>query len=114
MLLTHGARSVLRAATVAREVGRSVDGLRTWAMAEQGRINHNKAACALANNMARICYATLRDQRLMANRRDWRRRFSASRLRWRPDQPTFKPVFKERQNMFALPAALCSTSPRVL
>lgn len=61
MLLTHGARSVLRAATVAREVGRSVDGLRTWAMAVQGRTNHNKAACALANKMARICYATLRD-----------------------------------------------------
>lgn len=61
MLLTHGARSVLRAATVAREVGRSVDGLRSWAMAVQGRTNHNKAACALANKMARICYATLRD-----------------------------------------------------
>lgn len=61
MLLTHGARSVLRAATVAREVGRAVDGLRTWAMAVQGRTNHNKAACALANKMARICYATLRD-----------------------------------------------------
>ncbi len=61
MLLTHGARSVLRAATVARNVGRSVDGLRTWAMAVQGRTNHNKAACALANKMARICYATLRD-----------------------------------------------------
>lgn len=61
MLLTHGARSVLRAASVAREVGRSVDGLRTWAMAVQGRTNHNKGACALANKMARICYATLRD-----------------------------------------------------
>lgn len=61
MLLTHGARSVLRAATVAREVGRSMDGLRTWALTVQGRTNHNKAACALANKMARICYATLRD-----------------------------------------------------
>ncbi|MCX7176488.1 MAG: IS110 family transposase [Proteobacteria bacterium] len=61
MLLTHGARSVLRAASTAREVGRSLDGLRTWAMAVQGRTNHNKAACALANKMARVCYATLRD-----------------------------------------------------
>ena len=61
MLLTHGARSVLRAAIVARDVGKSVDGLRTWAMAVQGRTNHNKAACALANKMARICYATLSD-----------------------------------------------------
>lgn len=48
-------------ATVAREVGRSIDGLRTWAITVQGRTNHNKAACALANKMARICYATLRD-----------------------------------------------------
>lgn len=24
--------------------------------------NHNKAACALANKLARICYATLRDK----------------------------------------------------
>jgi len=61
MLLTHGARSVLRAATVARRAGRSVDGLRTWATAVEGRSNHNKAACALANKLARICYATLRD-----------------------------------------------------
>jgi transposase len=28
----------------------------------QSRTNHNKAACALANKLARICYATLRDQ----------------------------------------------------
>jgi transposase len=31
MLLTHGARSVLRAATVARRAGRDLDRLRTWA-----------------------------------------------------------------------------------
>ncbi len=61
MLLTHGARSVLRAASVAKQAGRPVDGLRDWALAVQGRSNHNKAACALANKMARICYATLRD-----------------------------------------------------
>ena len=28
----------------------------------QSRSNHNKAACALANKLARICYATLRDK----------------------------------------------------
>jgi transposase len=27
-----------------------------------GQRNHNKAACALANKLARICYATLRDK----------------------------------------------------
>jgi transposase len=61
MLLTHGARSVLRAASVAAKAGRTMDGLRHWALAVQGRSNHNKATCALANKLARICYATLRD-----------------------------------------------------
>jgi transposase len=61
MLLTHGARSVLRAASVARHAGRTIDALRHWALAVQGRSNHNKATCALANKLARICYATLRD-----------------------------------------------------
>ena len=64
MLLTHGARSVLRAATVAdaRRDDPSI-GLRHWALAVQSRTNHNKATCALANKLARICYAALRDQR---------------------------------------------------
>ena len=62
MLLTHGARSVLRAAKVAQCAGREVCGVRRWALDVQNRSNHNKAACALANMMARICYATLRDK----------------------------------------------------
>ena len=62
MLLTHGARSVLRAAAVARDKGREVRGVRSWALDVQSRSNHNKAACALANKLARICYATLRDK----------------------------------------------------
>lgn len=61
MLLTHGARSVLRAATVAIEKGKVLSGVRHWALAVQARSNHNKATCALANKLARICYATLRD-----------------------------------------------------
>ncbi|MEC4717688.1 transposase [Noviherbaspirillum sp. CPCC 100848] len=61
MLLTHGARSVLRAASIAVKAGRQIDGLRTWALGVQSRANHDKAACALANKPARICYATLRD-----------------------------------------------------
>jgi transposase len=61
MLLTHGARSVLRAASVAHSAGRQLDALRRWGLIVQGRTNHNKAACALANKLARICYATLRD-----------------------------------------------------
>jgi transposase len=61
MLLTHGARSVLRAASVAAHAGKNVDGLRQWALGVQRRSNHNEATCALANKLARICYATLRD-----------------------------------------------------
>lgn len=61
MLLTHGARSVLRAATAALHSGKKIDALRQWALAVQARSNHNKATCALANKLARICYATLRD-----------------------------------------------------
>lgn len=62
MLLTHGARSVMRAATVATTAGKPIDALRQWAVGVQKRSNHNKATCALANKLARICYATLRDQ----------------------------------------------------
>jgi transposase len=61
MLLTHGARSVLRAAAAARNSGKTVTGLRAWALAVQDRSNHNKACCALANKLARIAYACLRD-----------------------------------------------------
>ncbi len=35
--------------------------MRQRALRVQGRANHNKAVCALANKLARICYATLRD-----------------------------------------------------
>jgi transposase len=62
MLLTHGARSVMRAATVAKLKGQELAGVRQWALQLQARSNHNKATCALANKMARICYAVLRDQ----------------------------------------------------
>lgn len=61
MLLTHGARALLRAAELARRSGKSLDALRTWATEVQARVHHNKAACALANKLARVCYAVLRD-----------------------------------------------------
>ena len=53
---------MLRAAKVAEGAGRQVCGVRRWALDVQARGNHNKAACALANKLARICYATLRDK----------------------------------------------------
>jgi transposase len=61
-LLTHGARSLLLAATLAQRQGKPLDPLRTWALAVQARTHRNKAVCALANKLARICYAVLRDQ----------------------------------------------------
>jgi transposase len=61
MLLTHGARSVLRAASAAVRKGKTLTPLRQWAVQVQARSNHNKATCALANKLARVCFATLRD-----------------------------------------------------
>lgn len=62
MLLTHGARSVLPASSAARAKGLELTGVRRWATELQRRSNHNKAVCALANKLARICFAVLRDQ----------------------------------------------------
>ena len=61
MLLTHGSRSVLNAAALAIRMQRPIDPLRHWALQIQQRSNHNKAVCALANKLASICYAVLRD-----------------------------------------------------
>lgn len=55
MLVTHGDRNVLRTAAVAQSAGKPLDRMRAWAMDLQARANYNKAACALANKMARIC-----------------------------------------------------------
>lgn len=60
MLLTHGARSVLNAARLAQRKSRALDPLRTWALGIAQRSHHNKATCALANKLARICFAVLR------------------------------------------------------
>jgi transposase len=60
-LLTHGARSVIAAAATKANTGAPLDRLRQWALDLEKRSNRNKAVCALANQMARLCYATLRD-----------------------------------------------------
>lgn len=60
MLLTHGARAVLNAARRAQRMKRSLDPLRCWALGVAQRTHHNKATCALANKLARICFAVLR------------------------------------------------------
>jgi len=56
MLLTHGARAVLRSAKLREHPGR----LRAWALAVESRRGHNKAAIALANKMARVVWAVWR------------------------------------------------------
>jgi transposase len=50
----------LRMLRAAKAAEREVCGVRRWALDVQRRSNHNKAACALASKLARICYATLR------------------------------------------------------
>ena len=56
-LLIHGARSALAAAKAARNKGKAVDKLRTWALDLAERVGHNKAAVALANKLARRLWA---------------------------------------------------------
>lgn len=53
MLLIHGARSILCHAKKSEQQDR----LRTWALALEKRVGHNKAAVALANKLARIAWA---------------------------------------------------------
>jgi transposase len=79
MLLTHGARAVLYAANLATRMQRPIDPLRRWALQIQQGSNHNKAVCALANKLARICYAVLRDHEP----------YGAARLTHKLQQATF-------------------------
>jgi hypothetical protein len=57
-----------------------------WGLTLQSRSNHNKATCALANKLARICYATLRDHEPYERAR-LTRKSSARPSRCRPEQP---------------------------
>ena len=50
----------IQAANLAQRCQRPLDPLRTWVLAVQARTHRNKAVCALANKLARICFATLR------------------------------------------------------
>ncbi len=58
-LLIHGARAVLRAAHTSNSPTR----LHAWALDLQRRRNHNVAAIALANKLARIVWAVWRQER---------------------------------------------------
>ena len=57
MLIIHGARSVLaRAKTLARS-DKPMNRLQRWALRVEDRVGYNKATVALANKMARMCWA---------------------------------------------------------
>jgi transposase len=56
-LLIHGARAVLQAARIRQRRGQPLDPLQAWALSVQQRQGHNKAACALANKLARRLWA---------------------------------------------------------
>ena len=56
-LLIHGARAVLQAARMKQRRGHALDPLQAWAMKVQDSRGHNKAACALANKLARRLWA---------------------------------------------------------
>ena len=63
MLLTHGARSVLARAKQLQRAGKRLTRLQQWACTLEARVGHNKATCALANKIARICWAVWKHQR---------------------------------------------------
>lgn len=62
-LLIHGARSALNAAMAKLAAGKELTRLQRWAVELAGRVGHNKAATALANKLARIAYAVVRQGR---------------------------------------------------
>lgn len=63
MLIIHGARSVLARAKQLHKAGQPMNRLQRWAWQLQLRSGHNKATVALANKLARICWAVWKHQR---------------------------------------------------
>ena len=63
MLLIHGARSVLARARQLQRAGKPLAPLQRWACRLEQRVGHNKATCALANKLARICWAVWKYER---------------------------------------------------
>jgi len=56
-LLIHGGRSLLQSAALRRKQGKELDRLSDWAIRLSDRVGHNKAACAVANKLARRLWA---------------------------------------------------------
>jgi|JI6StandDraft_1071083.scaffolds.fasta_scaffold08578_2 hypothetical protein len=68
MLVPHGARAVLRAAELDRGASKPLDTLQIWVSEIVIRTHYNNAACALANKLARVCYAGQGDHTLSIQR----------------------------------------------
>ena len=56
-VIIHGARSVLARAKVLARSGQPMNRLQRWAIRLEQRVGHNKATVAVANKMARMCWA---------------------------------------------------------
>lgn len=56
-LFVHGARAVLQGARLKLQRGQPLNPLQTWALGVADKRGHNKAACALANKLARRLWA---------------------------------------------------------
>ncbi len=57
ILVTHGARSVLYRAKQLERTHKALTPLQRWASQLERRVGHNKATCAIANKLIRICWA---------------------------------------------------------
>lgn len=56
-LLIHGARSLLQSAAVKKKTNKPLDRFSAWALTLCDRVGRNKAACAVANKLARRLWA---------------------------------------------------------
>ena len=64
-LFIHGARSALTAALTRQRSGRPLTHLQQWALQKAMELRHsNQAAVALANKLARICWAVWKHERV--------------------------------------------------
>lgn len=62
-LLIHGGRAVLNRAKQMQRAGQKLNRLQQWVVQLEARVGYNKASVALANKLARICWATWKYER---------------------------------------------------
>lgn len=94
LLLTHGARAVLRAALVAKQAGRPIDGLKEWALkvhTPRPRVRWRTSWRASAMPCCGIMNPTASS---VCGRRTRRR--TARRMPWRVEESNYHPAFAKR------------------